>query len=51
MRHVILQKSISFSSTELMAMAVPSVLVPEEYNLIINPLHASFKEVKKPLLN
>lgn len=33
-----------FASSQL-AIAVPSVMVPEECNLLINPLHQSFAEV------
>ncbi len=29
-----------------MALAVPSVLIPEELNYVLNPLHADFKKVK-----
>lgn len=36
-----------FSSGEFLALALPSVLVPEEFNLIINPLHTDFAEVFK----
>lgn len=32
-----------------LAIAVPSVLIPEEYNLIINPLHSGFTEIKKTI--
>lgn len=28
-----------------LAMAVPSVLVPEEFNLVINPLHVAFQQI------
>ena len=28
-------------------MGIPSVMVPEEFNLVINPLHASFEEIKR----
>jgi len=31
-----------FSSNSFLALALPSVLVPEEYNLVINPLHQDF---------
>ena len=37
----------------LLALLVPSVIVPEEYNMILNPIHSAFKTVqvmnKKPL--
>jgi len=29
-----------------LALAVPSVLIPEELNYVLNPLHADFKKVK-----
>lgn len=29
-----------------MALAVPSVLIPEELNYVLNPLHADFKKLK-----
>ncbi len=28
-------------------MAIPSIMVPEELNLVINPLHDAFADVKK----
>lgn len=34
-----------FKSTKLIALALPSVVVPEEYNLIMNPLHNSFNKI------
>lgn len=36
-----------FSSKKVLALALPSVLVPEEFNLIINPLHKDFSNVLK----
>ena len=39
-----------FSLNEYVAMAIPSVMVPEEFNLVINPLHVSFEEIKKTVL-
>ena len=33
------------SKNELL-LAIPSVLVPEEYNYLLNPLHPDFKKVK-----
>lgn len=36
-----------FSSEKWLALALPSVLVPEEFNLIINPLHDSFSKIMK----
>jgi len=38
-----------FSSEKILAMAVPSVIVPEEYNLVINPLHPEFLRMTKLL--
>ena|SRR3990167_4860050 len=38
-----------FSSTKYLALAVPSAIVPEEYNLVINPLHPSFQAVFKTI--
>ena len=32
-----------FENKQYLAMAIPSILVPEEFNLVINPLHDSFK--------
>lgn len=32
-----------------LAMAIPSVIVPEEFNLVINPLHDAFAHVKKTI--
>lgn len=37
-----------FHSNKL-AIAVPSVLVPEEYNLIINPQHPDYQKTKKSI--
>lgn len=34
-----------FSSKKSLAIAIPSVIVPEEYNLVINPLHMAFHGV------
>ncbi len=34
---------------QYLAMAIPSVMVPEELNLVINPLHVAFAEVKKTI--
>jgi RES domain-containing protein len=36
-----------FSSNLFMALALPSVLVPEEFNLVINPLHDEFSSIIK----
>jgi RES domain-containing protein len=38
-----------YTSHSYLAMAIPSVMVPEEFNLVINPLHNSFATVKKTL--
>lgn len=32
---------------ELLAMKIPSAVIPEEFNYIINPQHEDFKKVKK----
>src|SRR3990167_3903910 len=34
-----------FAPNQSLAIAIPSTLVPEEYNLIINPLHVDFQKV------
>jgi RES domain-containing protein len=36
-----------FSSARYLALASPSVVVPEEYNLVINPLHSAFVTIAK----
>lgn len=38
-------------STSAIALAVPSVLVPEEFNYLINPLHPSFEKWVQILWN
>lgn len=38
---------ILFHAKKYLALAVPSVVVPEEYNLIMNPLHTGFETVVK----
>lgn len=40
-----------FSPNRSLAMAIPSVLVPEEYNLIINPLHSDFFRIASSIRN
>jgi RES domain-containing protein len=40
-----------FSTAKFLGMAVPSVLVPEESNLIINPEHPKFKSVANSITN
>lgn len=36
-----------YDPNEYLAMSIPSVMVPEEFNLVINPLHTAFSEVKR----
>lgn len=36
-----------FRSTKYLAMQVPSVIVPEEYNLVINPLHEAYADLQE----
>ncbi|MGQ3889954.1 RES family NAD+ phosphorylase [Legionella sp. CNM-1927-20] len=38
-----------FNQQKYIAIAVPSVVVPEEYNLIINPLHEKFYDLLKTI--
>ena len=38
-----------FNQKKYLALAVPSVVVPEEYNLVINPLHAAFKTAEQTI--
>lgn len=38
-----------FRSEKHLAMAVPSVMVPEEFNLVINPLHPFFPQALKTI--
>lgn len=40
-----------FTSMQYLAMAVPSVLVPEEMNLIINPLHSQFAKALSTIVS
>lgn len=39
-----------YSPNKYLAMAIPSVMVPEELNLIINPLHSFFEKAQKTIL-
>lgn len=38
-----------YNPSKYLAMAIPSVMVPEELNLVINPLHIAFANVKKTI--
>ena len=38
-----------FSDQRKLAIVVPSVVIPEEYNLVINPLHDSFTQAAKTI--
>jgi len=38
-----------YASNNYLAMAIPSVMVPEEFNLVINPLHSTFAKVKSTI--
>ena len=38
-----------YHPNKYLAMAIPSVMVSEEFNLVINPLHVAFAEVKKTI--
>jgi len=38
-----------YDPNEYLAMAIPSVMVPEEFNLVINPLHTAFAKIKKTI--
>lgn len=40
-----------YAPNKYLAMAIPSVMVPEEFNLVINPLHSSFDKVKETILS
>lgn len=35
-----------FLQSDFLLMKVPSAIIPQEYNLLINPLHRDFKKVK-----
>jgi RES domain-containing protein len=38
-----------YAPNQFLAMAVPSVMVPEEFNLVINPLHSAFEKAKETI--
>lgn len=38
-----------FAPNNYLAMSIPSVIVPEELNLVINPLHLQFSKVKETI--
>lgn len=38
-----------YDPNKYLAMAIPSVMVPEEFNLVINPLHTAFAEAKRTI--
>lgn len=40
-----------YSLKDHLAMAIPSVMVPEEFNLVINPLHPSFGEAQETIVS
>jgi RES domain-containing protein len=40
-----------FARSKVLAMVVPSVVVPEEKNIVINPLHDAFADVMKSVKN
>jgi len=46
MTREIVRKAL-FDTDEFLAVSIPSVLVPEERNLIINPLHKAYAETLK----
>jgi len=39
-----------YTPKKYLAMAIPSVMVPEEFNLVINPLHSSFEKAQETIL-
>lgn len=39
-----------FNQTHYLAMSVPSVIIPEEKNLVINPAHSHFSKVQNSIL-
>ena len=40
-----------YTPNKYLAMAIPSVMVPEECNPVINPLHSFFEKVKETILS
>ena len=40
-----------YTPNDYLAMAIPSVMVPEEFNLVINPLHPAFTSAKGTILS
>lgn len=38
-----------FSNSKIIAMAIPSVIISEEYNLVINPGHPEFTKIAKTI--
>ncbi len=40
-----------FCTDKYLAMAIPSVLIPEELNLVINPLHTAFTQALQTVKN
>lgn len=35
-----------FSKKNVMALRVPSVIIPQEFNVLLNPLHVNFSKIK-----
>ncbi len=42
-------KNYFYSRNEYLAMKIPSVMVPEEWNLVINPLHTAFSKIQNSI--
>lgn len=40
-----------YRPNKYLAITIPSVMVPEEFNLVINPLHSYFEKVKETILS